>query len=296
MFCFNRFVYLRVGGGLGNQLHQYAAALYYSEITSRKLIIDVRGLRELSHGNGSSILFFRLPGQFVDSFFVSSVAKLWRRLSGSRHFARMNLGVYVAKGLGYQAGILQSAKRISYLEGFFHTYVYFYALKEKGILNELELRNESKWYRDRKTELLKKKVCAIHYRLGDFESNWQSYGVLAKEYYLNLLDSLELHDYDEIWVFSNDLDGASRVFGGITKVPLVFMRPDSDSNDAESLLLMSGSDKLIMANSMFSWWAGILSKQECSVFVPTPFTRSGLVYEKLIPDSWFKYPAVWQDY
>ena len=272
------------------------AGLTYAVNNSRMLIVDVSGLKDLSHGLGSSITHFNLPGRFVKSDLISFVAKTWRRIATQKVLSRFNLGVFVAPNLGFQREILSSSQRVFFLEGFFHTHAYFDFLQKTGHLFSLELKSPSSWLNQNVSLLANKKIATAHLRLGDFESSWRHFGILAADYYIREFGVLKELGVEEIWVFTNDIPKAKKLFANYSLISLRFIEPPSDVPDAESLYLMSKSDYIITGNSTFSWWAAIISKQGTRVVAPLPFFRSEEGLELFYPSSWNLSDSVWQDY
>jgi hypothetical protein len=272
------------------------AGLAHATIHSRLLIVDTYGLKELSHGKGSSINHFNLPGKFIKSRNVSFLAKCWRRLAFSKPLSRFNLGVFVAPNLGYRPEIDTDSKRFFFIEGFFHTYKYYNFLQSDLVLSGLELKKSSNWLIDKLDVISKKRVCAAHLRLGDFEANWEHFGILSVDYYRKEFTRLMDLDIEEIWIFSNDIAKAKELFAEFSLIDLKFIDPPKEASDAESLVLLSNAKYIITGNSTFSWWAALISKPSAIVVAPEPFFRSEKPIDYFYPLGWSLATSIWQDY
>ena len=293
-----KYVYVRLGGGLGNQLHQYTAGRAVSENCGKTLLIDVGGISNSDHGSSSNAADFRLSGVTLNSKTISLVFRIKRKIYG-RLLQRYEVrSFFIAPDSGYSPELLQRSSQISYLEGFFHTYMYSKEISHSDLRLELALINQSNdWFQCKVAEMKDKKICAVHIRRGDYEQTWQHYGVLSEAYYESAMAKINVGDVDEFWIFSDEqnLDLSSWLFFDRAKVKVI--SPPSGASAAESLVLMSRANWIIMANSTYSWWAGFLaSPDEKIVVCPQPFFRTNQEIAKLYPDKWEKVAAQWRDY
>ena len=293
-----KYVYIRLGGGLGNQLHQYTAGQAVSQNSGKTLLIDIQGISSSDHGSSSNAAHFKLSGIILNSKIVSSIFRLKRKIYSKLLHQTEVRSFFLAQDSGYSPELLQKSSRISYLEGFFHTYMYSKELSHSDLRLELALVDQSNdWFQSKIAEMKDKKICAVHIRRGDYEQTWQHYGVLTQAYYESAIAKIKVDDVNEFWIFSDEenLDLSSWLFLDRSKVKII--RPPSDASAAESLVLMSRANWIVMANSTYSWWAGFLAApDEKRVICPQPFFRTNQEIAKLYPDKWEKVAAQWIDY
>ena len=108
---------------------------------------------------------------------------------------------------------------------------------------------------------------AIHVRRGDFQTLQKTFGLLDVEWYLRNLD-FNL----PIVLATDDLVGAQEIINRIK--PDIVLDPDL-VNPIETLAILANSEKLVLANSTFSWWAGFcVSRTGGQVIFPKPFYLS----------------------
>jgi hypothetical protein len=108
---------------------------------------------------------------------------------------------------------------------------------------------------------------AFHVRRGDFLENSQTLGVLTDNYYEKLRGSLPLVVSTER---ASELTFDLRVSYVSTS--------EVDSSWA-SFALLCGADRLIAANSTFSWWAGLILKRRLptgEVIQPAQYFKSSV--------------------
>lgn len=292
------YVYLRLGGGLGNQLHQYSAAKAVSSEAGKFLLIDTQGIEKSDHGKLSNATNFKLSAMTLDSKLLSYLFFLKRRIYNKLKMYFPLKSIFIAENSGYCDDLLPQSKKISYLEGYFHTYKYSNEITDGAAYCDLVLRNQSSsWFQESLSEIKHKKVCSIHIRRGDYLNTWMHYGVLSEKYYASAVLEIGLENIDEYWIFSDatNLDLDSWTFIDHAKVK--FIQPPNDTPDAESMVLMSHARWIITANSTFSWWAALLGSQSAKkIFAPEPFFRSGQKIPDLFPGDWIRLRADWTDY
>lgn len=182
---------------------------------------------------------------------------------------------------------IPESKGNEYLIGYFQSYRWLSEEAElREFFNELKLRNPS-------DELIKflelyggKKTLAIHVRLGDYLQD-PTLGVLDYGYYELAIRQLYDEDqYEEIWLFSNELEKAMLYIPDCYK-PLVRIVPDFSGSSAETLEAMRYASAYVIANSSLSWWGATLSYSENpKVIAPKPWFAGKLEPKDLIPSEW----------
>jgi hypothetical protein len=112
----------------------------------------------------------------------------------------------------------------------------------------------------------------IHIRRGDLLNSMETMGLLSRDYYAKAINSLVLEGAsNEIIAFTDDTEGSTDLSQQLNVKRL--FGPE-DVNQFEALAYMSHSNRLVVANSTFSWWAGFLAtKNNASVVVPDPWFK-----------------------
>jgi hypothetical protein len=73
----------------------------------------------------------------------------------------------------------------------------------------------------------------------------------------------------------------------------VFVESPKDSHSFESLILMSRSSSLIIANSTYSWWAATLGNPDKITVCPAKWFVQMEDPQDLYPESWIQVPSAW---
>ncbi len=113
----------------------------------------------------------------------------------------------------------------------------------------------------------------IHIRRGDLLNSKETMGLLSREYYASAINSLVSEDSsNEVIAFTDDTEGAAGLSRELNVKKL--LGPE-DISQLEALAYMSYSNRLVVANSTFSWWAGFLAiKNNACVIVPDPWFKN----------------------
>lgn len=270
-------VYLR--GGLGNQLFQYAAGLFFARKHGQELELRTDLLPKAQDSiAGISRWPFQLDSfDFSGKVFCdlnqphSSTHSLSKILQAQRILGDFFPKAMQAAGLlaGERAELpdLGSLKRISLINS--------YCLSKEPA-EELGdyLRNQMRLIREPTMEfqsLISQAESArpvmLHVRGGDFVRLSNLYGNTDYAAIIRLIDQLKLSSPAPVWLLTDsplsiDKDLASRL--AIAKV----VGPDLLSRPIEILNLLASGSHLVCANSTLSWWAAFLSSSQSQVWFP----------------------------
>ena len=138
------------------------------------------------------------------------------------------------------------------------------------------------------------KPVIMHVRRGDYQAFEDIYGLLSSVYYLNALKIVpkELQS-NPIWVFSDDISLARQLLEKDLPIKTLWIDPPTNSNPAESLMLMTLGHAHIIANSSFSYWAAQLSLTSQFVVAPRKWFKAIEDPYELINPSWHLVDSDW---
>lgn len=184
------------------------------------------------------------------------------------------------------------------LAGYFQSWKFHDASLAEVRASFSEPRQKSEWYEARIEELKGLEVLAIHVRRGDYKTLKEVFGLLDAKYYRKAISQLVSKGANpaEIWIFTdsaniveiNDVCLALSEF----KAPKVIIEPPGHSSDAESLLIMSKCQSIVIANSTFSWWAARLSEAKYIARPSTWFVNQSDPRD-LFPPDWIEIQSEW---
>lgn len=273
-------IIVRMSGGLGNQLFQYAAGRSLALETGQTLGLDLRHYdREREHGY--ALTPFALATVPVDPARLPPVSRknpvaafLWRTLRRKPPMLREN-------GPGFDPRIA-AITGPAWIDGYFQSERYF-AAHAATIRTELTPKAEpdaenARWLAEIRAE---PRAVSLHVRRGDYVRNARfaaRHGSCTPAYYERALAHMtaELGGEPVIYAFSDDPDWVR----GNLRLPaeIRVVGHNDASRNYEDLRLMSACRHHIIANSSFSWWGAWLNPSA----------------EKIVtaPARWFADPAM----
>ena len=269
-------IYLRLRGGIGNQLFIYFAGLYYADKLNMNLEIDTRGsdhnfdLSELS-----------LPGRFCGSKFY------WKFVD----LRRLRSRVYLESEIESLYAFNSQASESFELQGYFQNSFYYFALKSKGV--EIALSDSHKRYLPSTTTF--KDSAFIHIRGGDYLKHKESIGCLDSLYYKEVKNILNVKKIEKLFVLTDDEVHASSVLSNFGDKQIHYIKKGV-LRDFECLVYFSKFEYLFLANSTYSWWGAQLASTNCQVFAPASWSRGDqLDSKRLNMPGWTLIPSAWLD-
>jgi hypothetical protein len=291
-------VTVEIKGGLGNQLFQWCAGQALARERESILIADLskQGTTPKVHKN--SIDIFNLPNtKFLRgpqaSKIHSHVSRILNAISRKSPFIRDLIHkitkIFYASDYGFEPKLLD-ASNTKKTVGYFQTYKYYESLKPLKI----ELKKISSWFEEESERIRKENVIAVHIRRGDYVLESERIGLLSISYYNEALKrAIKISPNSPIWVFSDDIELAKKVLEGNRK-EFLFISPPEDSNEAESMLLISMASVVIIANSTFSLWSGLLSHESQTKIAPSKWFKNDHDPRDLIPLDWLRVESTWE--
>lgn len=285
---------VRIKGGLGNQLFQYAIGYALKKESGQELNFNPsftsnmtpRGykLPQLNVQYSDVVEDKSLPAKvrILKNKYVNKAC----RLAQGGEIYRYKGGIYfLEKDESYQAGVLKLKAENIYIDGYFQSEKYFKKYREE-LLTQInpsyEPENE---YTNALTDVRRFKSVAVHVRHGDFgKDNNPLHYVLGEQYYHNALKYVEERvEEPEFFWFSDDIDWVKQNFGNHDNFHFVSLH--TAHADIDEMMLMKNCHHIITANSTFSWWAAWLNEHEDAIWI-CPAKRYG--NKEMIPESWIK--------
>ena len=259
-------VVVRLSGGLGNQLFQYAMGRYLSFSAKTELVLE------------DSFYFQRSPNLTPRTFELDKFAIQARRTSAEekkalrsytgkiwKRFRRaLPLGGqlrYVHEPVGKILPTARAYKDQVFLDGYWQSSDYFSGIEDL-LRDDLQLlipmsNNDQRIA----SHMARVDAISLHVRRGDYVSNTAAnkmHGVCSLDYYQKAVKFMaEQLPNPVFFVFSDDLNWVKCNLQ--INNPCVYVGHNSSSMAVQDLRLMSIARHHIIANSSFSWWAAWLN-------------------------------------
>lgn len=288
-------VVVRISGGLGNQLFQYAFGQYVAEKIKTNVLYDIQ--TELNMANFTSRDFAlsnfnlkldRASKKDIRSmrFFSSCNLQRFER-KVVQMYPFINTKYYIEKN--FQSVFLQDVKDNCYYDGYWQLYKYLDTieslLKTQIVLNDGFLKE----YADLTKQISNSQSVSIHIRRGDYisiKANANMFITCGLDYYYSAINYVHsLFNDIKFYIFSDDIEWAKKHFVGNQ---FCFMEANEPFVD---LYLMSLCRHNIIANSTFSWWGAWLNRNLHKVVIsPNEWFVGKLntCKNELIPQKWIQ--------
>jgi hypothetical protein len=260
MFTSKNTVAIKLQGGLGNQLFQYAAGFALSKKLNCKLLLDARyvglGANRIYQLNQLSITGELAQYPDLDQFPSSDLKILDRKLirRKAQYFQ------HVREPHFHYDPEFKNLNGSVYLDGYWQSARYFETYSSE-IKQEFSFRFEQ-------SEKMKDSISnisnsiAVHIRRGDYVNNsiTNSYhGNLNLHYYLSAIERLKREfAVDDVYFFTDDPTWVSQNF----RTKSINIISSMGFSDVEEILVFSAAKYKIISNSSFSWWGAWLGQSK----------------------------------
>lgn len=286
-------IIVRLLGGLGNQMFQYALGRHLSLERQVSLMLDTRpldddALRDYALGN------FQVEARVALASDLSGLlpwpVHLPRKLAWMPRWPG-RVPLLLERGYPFDPAVLQAPKSIC-LEGFWQSERYFSKVSDQ-IRHDFQLSQPlSKKRQAIAANIAKTNAISVHVRRGDYVSNATTqafHGTCSPEWYDTTMSKMATEvNSPTFFIFSDDPDWARKNLP--VNWPCNFIEPQNDGRDHEDMHLMSLCQHHIIANSSFSWWGAWLNPDPNKrVFAPAQwFANAANDTRDLLPDDWLK--------
>jgi len=287
-------VIVKLIGGLGNQLFQYAAARRIAFINDMPIKIDISPfvkykLHKYSLTPFSIIAEIATQDELATVKCTRGSGWLWRQLT-ARFDPYYQRPIVRERVNQFDPNILKVSGNV-YLDGYWQSERYFKDI-EAIIQREFTLRLESDAENLRMAALITKvNAVSVHVRRGDYVSNVvtnEIHGTCSLEYYREAIEIIGSRvPNPHFFVFSDDPAWVKKNLS--IHQPSTYVTHNDASRNYEDLNLMSLCRHNIIANSTFSWWGAWLNMNpEKIVVAPRIWFMAGDLNKDLVPGSWLR--------
>lgn len=284
-------IIVRLKGGLGNQMFQYALGRKLALKNSCELMLDLSAL-DTANSTGNIKRNFSL-NQFniISKIATQEEVKVLEQPYG---FLSKAINTFKKKVLRQNHVIFEpyilSLTEPLFLDGYWQSPRYFSDIKET-LVRDFTLSNDlPKQILYILNQVENSESVAVHVRRGDYAHNprvKKEFGLCTNQYYENAIKILqERYKKTEFFIFSDEIEWVKNNFNLPGKVTYI---SSTQITDAVELYLMSRAKHNIIANSSFSWWSAWLNQNpNKTVVAPTPWFDYNIYDKDLIPNSWIQ--------
>ena len=272
-----RLIVVRISGGLGNQLFQYACARSLAKENKAGIVLDISGYQD-----------YRLHKYCLDKYrisicgcirsrLVSAILRkllVWMEATISRNSIFKDLVVTIDDERDSRLFGCFSRTRIISLDGYFQSSVFFESAREVLIKELGKPKTLEQETRKIAKDISESNAVSVHIRRGDYLSDSNAnaiHGVCTYGYYRRAYRIIKERDPSiSVFIFSDDIewckDNVQDVLSDHAGCIRFIEHTDSNTNH-DDLYLMSLCKHNILANSTFSWWGAWLGNKVSRIVV-----------------------------
>ncbi len=241
-------IIVKLEGGLGNQMFQYARGLAESVDKKTSLALDIS---EYSRNT-------------------------------KREFTLGHYSISVRVASSFEILIQKVFRRSNYLVGYFQSEKYFKNISDQ-VKKEFTLKEPIDHVLPNIAEDIKtSQSVSVHIRRTDYLDKQHRYIILGKDYYSSAMEIIQSKvPSPKFFFFSDDIEWVKQNLNFPSDS--IFM----NYKDYEELALMSLCKHNIIANSTFSWWGAWLNTNMAKIVISPKKWFTTYEYEEgFLPQSW----------
>ncbi|MCL1936881.1 MAG: alpha-1,2-fucosyltransferase [Candidatus Azobacteroides sp.] len=282
-------IIVRLKGGLGNQMFQYAAARHLSEKHKVPLKLDLSFFQIEPKNNQHTPRSFELDQLSITAEIATEKEIQFLRKQRWKNWFQP---VWIKeKGSDSYKKIARAGKNC-YLNGYWQSEKYFEDIAEI-IHNEFVFKQplSGNSLMDIQRQIENSNSISLHFRRGDYVDNPKTnkyHGLCSMDYYRSAQNRIAQNVSNPcFFVFSDDISWVKDHFS--SDFPTVFIGKNDNLLHSD-FRLMSLCRHNIIANSSYSWWAAWLNKNENKIVVAPKRWLANERKQRLITD---RVPKQW---
>lgn len=286
-------IIVKLKGGLGNQMFQYATGLAVASLCSEEIKLDVTGYDDPRYVNANTPRQYRMfPFILSAGIVTSNEIKMYKYPFGifSKAIRFIVLRVLKRRYLDYDPSFFR--KKNNYIEGYFQSEKNFIKIKDK-VIKEFTLSKEfeSDVFLLEKNKIERIKSVSVHIRRGDYVSDQKTniaHGLCSNEYYEKAINLIKTKvELPVFYFFSDDIEWVKKEFGEHADFKYV---SNPKLEDYEELMLMSSCAHNIIANSSFSWWGAYLNQNPSKIVIAPKkwVNKEPDPHPNIVPEGWLR--------
>ena len=293
-------IIVRLQGGLGNQMFQYAVGRSLAHFRNTSLKLDDSFLRDRTPREDFTyrdyeLNIFKLNGAMAGekelkpffakpSGFLEKVSHLLREVLQPHQVFRQRFFHYDDQFF--------NCKRNTYLDGYWQSYKYFEPIEEI-IRNDFQFKAAPIGKNANLiNKLTKEQSVSVHVRRGDYVKHKRAnlhHGVCPVEYYQSAMQYVAARvEGAHFYFFSDDIEWVKQNLGKTYQVS--YVSHNTGGASFEDMRMMSYCKHNITANSSFSWWGAWLNSNP-GKYVIAPeqwFNDTSRDTQDLTPQNWIR--------
>lgn len=288
-------VVVKLMGGLGNQMFQYACGRRIALANSVQLKLDTSDVTGKS-GRAYGLCHLNISAEIASGAEIGHFRKsdLIRKTLYRAHLIRTPYREHnvVRERFFHFDERIPSLSDDTYLEGYWQSERYFSDIKDV-IRREFTFKHEPDSQNERMAqEILHTNAVSVHVRRGDYVSDPtinKIHGTCSTEYYRQAVKLIADNvRQPHFFVFSDDQEWVKSNL--LLDYQVTYVTHNSHNRSFEDLRLISQCKHHIIANSSFGWWGAWLNQNPKKIVIAPArwFNQCKADTRDLLPESWIK--------
>jgi len=282
-------IIVRLMGGLGNQMFQFALGRRLAVLNDLPLMLDLS--------------FFDAVGTHTPRQFELDVFNLEYGIATDQEIDQFTSPGFFAKILGaskevitekghsYDPTIVRQRREAMFV-GYWQSEKYFRDIRNLLLLDFKLKAPLSGLNKELAEKITNSEAISLHVRRGDYVTNAAAgsfHGLRDVGYYQKAVELISANGtQQELFIFSDDIQWCRANFS--FDCPVTYIDHNHGRAACEDLRLMSMCRHNIVANSSFSWWGAWLNDHEDKVVVAPRqwFVDPSIDTKDVVPASWIR--------
>ena len=287
-------IVVKLIGGLGNQMFQYALGRSLADAHHCPLKLDISGfadytLRRYELGDlniraeiasAQEIAAFHMPGQ--DNRYIARLRRLLGWMPSHR---------YMEKSFSFNEEVLDLSPPV-YLDGYWQSEKYFTSIAKPLREDFSLLEGADEANQEMLERITQVNAVSLHVRRGDYVTNPHTasyHGLCSLDYYREAVAHIAAKVADpHFFVFSDDPEWVAENLR--LDHPMTHVDINTPDKGVWDMMLMKACRHHVIANSSFSWWGAWLNSAEGKVVVAPRrwFNDASVNTNDLLPENWVR--------
>lgn len=295
---------VKLKGGLGNQMFQYAFAKYIEKKWDEKVLLDFSayGFQTKDEIRVPRIGKFNLSLDAATSKEINEMCLLPH--SGNSQSALYKAGIFLEKTVNKKYFWETSKTRefipidtihkYRYFDGYWQSYYYVDEVIDSlnnDFIPKEDISLKSRSFID---TISAQNAIFIGVRKGDYTAKKRQrdhFGSFSSQYYQQAINYICEHTNNpQFYVFSNDIEWCKKnINWGIEDIH--YREKEQQHDDFEELIIMSSCKHAIIVNSTYNWWGAYLIKNKNKIIICPEKWYFDNTKINILPDDWIKIPG-----
>lgn len=290
-------IIIKLKGGLGNQLFQYAAGRAIALHNSDILKIDNTDYTEGNQCQKKETLRSFDISDFMITTQIASKSEVNKIKYPLKYISKIQRNIkqkiFRQHYVDWHPNVFEMAENL-YVEGYFQTEKYFKHISDL-ILSEYVLKpNLASEIEPLLSEIKSKDVSvSLHIRRGDYATNLRvsrSHLICGKKYYEKAITEIHrLYPTAHIYIFSDDPEWVRKNINFQCPHTFISSAPALKAafKPSQEMIIMANCKHNIISNSSFSWWGAYLNSYKNKiVLAPSIWTKGSYPQPNILPENW----------